>query len=45
MHKPGALNKADGLSRRIDHKEGVNDNNDDKIVLDPRKFFGISPVG
>jgi hypothetical protein len=45
MHKPGALNKADGLSRRIDHKEGVNDDNDDKIVLDPKKFFGISLVG
>jgi hypothetical protein len=45
MHKPGALNKADGLSRRIDHKEGVNDDNDDKIVLDRKKFFGISPVG
>jgi hypothetical protein len=45
MHKPGALNKADGLSRRIDHKEGVNDDNEDKIVLDPKKFFRAAAVG
>jgi hypothetical protein len=45
MHKPGALNKADGLSRRIDHKEGVNDDNEDKIVLDPKKFFRATAVG
>jgi hypothetical protein len=45
MHKTGALNKADGLSRRIDHKEGVNDDNEDKIVLDPKKFFRASAVG
>jgi hypothetical protein len=45
MHKPGALNKAGGLSRRIDHKEGVNDGNEDKIVLDSKKFFRASAVG
>jgi hypothetical protein len=45
MHKPGALNKADGLSKRIDHKEGMNDDNEDKIILDPKKFFRALAVG
>jgi hypothetical protein len=38
VHKPGARNKADGLSWRVDHKEGVKDDNMDSIVLPPEKF-------
>jgi hypothetical protein len=38
IHKPGAKNKADGLSQRVDHKEGVKDDNKDSIVLPPKKF-------
>jgi hypothetical protein len=38
IHKPGAKNKADGLSWRVDHKEGVKDDNKDSVVLPPEKF-------
>jgi hypothetical protein len=38
IHKPGAKNKADSLSRRVDHKEGVKDDNKDSVVLPPEKF-------
>lgn len=37
-HKPGTTNKADGLSRRIDHKEGMENDNTEQVVL-PEKFF------
>lgn len=39
IHKPGITNKADGLSRRIDHKEGVENDNIDQIILTNDKFF------
>ena len=39
-HKPGTQNHSDPLSRRADHKEGVEDDNTDRVLLDP-KFFRI----
>jgi hypothetical protein len=33
IHKPGKSNKVDSLSWRIDHKEGVENNNLDRILL------------
>jgi hypothetical protein len=33
IHKPGKTNKVDGLSWRIDHKEGVENNNLDRILF------------
>lgn len=39
IHKSGVSNRADGLSRRIDHKEGVEHDNKDCIVLPSDKFF------
>jgi hypothetical protein len=45
IHKPGALNKADGLSRRIDHKEGVEHDNENQIVLTLDKFLRQPTVG
>jgi hypothetical protein len=38
IHKLGKTNKVDGLSRRIDHKEGVENNNLDRILLPDRLF-------
>jgi hypothetical protein len=38
IHKPGKTNKVDGLSRRIDHKEGVENDNLDRILLPDRLF-------
>ena len=38
IHKPGKTNKVDGLSRRIDHKEGVENDNLDRILL-PDSLF------
>jgi hypothetical protein len=37
-HKPGKLNKVDGLSRRSDHKEGVNQDNMDRVLLPDQLF-------
>jgi hypothetical protein len=45
IHKPGALNKANGLSRRIDHKEGVEHDNENQIVLTSDKFLRQPTVG
>lgn len=39
IHKPGVLNKADGLSRRIDHKGEVKMDNQDQVVIKGDKFF------
>ena len=43
LHKPGAYNKADPLSRRTDHKEGVEHDNGDHVLLDI-KFLTIKAV-
>ena len=41
IHKPGAsMGKADALSRRPDHKEGVENDNDEQMLLKP-EFFAI----
>ena len=41
IHKPGALmGKADALSRRPDHKEEVENDNDEQTLLKP-EFFVI----
>lgn len=40
LHKPGSLNKADPLSRRPDHRIGVENDNTNRILLDPT-FFRI----
>ena len=41
VNKPGAsMGKADALSRRPDHKEGVEQDNSDVVLLKP-KFFAI----
>jgi hypothetical protein len=44
-HKPGALNKADGLSRRIDFKEGVELDNTNQILFGAEKFIHYNPFG
>ncbi len=52
VHKPGISNRSDAISRRPDHREGVEDNNADCVLLDP-KFFriystrpgGVNPIG
>ena len=38
IHKPGTSNRSDPLSRRPDHKEGVENNNADRVLLDPVYF-------
>ncbi|THH07173.1 hypothetical protein EW145_g3557 [Phellinidium pouzarii] len=39
IHKPGSsMSKVDLLSRRVDHKEGVEDDNKDVILLKPELF-------
>jgi hypothetical protein len=45
IHKPGITNKADGLSRCIDHKEGVEHDNKDQIVLPSEKFLNQPVTG
>src|SRR5271168_1993349 len=40
-HKPGKTNKADGLSRRIDHREGVESDNQEQTLL-PGHLFSKS---
>ena len=40
VHKPGISNRSDAMSRRPDHREGVEDDNSDRVLLDP-KFFRI----
>jgi hypothetical protein len=37
--KPGKYNKADGLSRRPDYKEGIASENVECILLTPEKFL------
>jgi RNase H-like domain found in reverse transcriptase/Integrase zinc binding domain len=39
-HHPGTHNKSDALSRRLDHKEGMEHDNEDRVLLD-QKFFAI----
>jgi transposase InsO family protein len=36
IHKPGAYNRADPLSRRTDHKEGIEHDNGDRVLLDTK---------
>ena len=43
VHKPGTHNKADGLSRRPDHKEGIEHDNGDRVLLDT-KFLAIKAI-
>ncbi len=43
LHKPGAYNKADALSRRPDHKEGIEHDNGDRVLLD-NKILAIKAV-
>ena len=41
IHKPGNMNKADALSRRPDHKEGMpSEGGETRILLDS-KFFSV----
>ena len=40
IHKPGAYNKADALSRRTDHKEGMPPADETRVLL-TSKFFSI----
>ena len=37
--KPGKFNKADGLSRRPDYKEGIASENAERVLLAPEKFL------
>jgi hypothetical protein len=37
--KPGKYNKANGLSRRPDYKEGIASENAKRILLTPKKFL------
>jgi hypothetical protein len=37
--KPGKYNKADGLSRRPDYKEGIASKNAKRVLLTPEKFL------
>jgi hypothetical protein len=37
--KPGKYNKADGLSRRPDYKEGIASENAERVLLTPEKFL------
>ena len=37
--KPGKYNKADGLSRCSDYKEGIASENSERILLSPKKFL------
>jgi hypothetical protein len=45
IHKPGVKNKADGLSRRIDHKKGAKEDNENQIVLAPQWFIISEGLG
>ena len=38
IHKPGAYNKADALSRRPDLKEGMGHDNEERVLLDTKIF-------
>jgi hypothetical protein len=40
IHKPGAFNKADTLSRRPDHKEGMPPSDEQRVLL-TSKFFSV----
>jgi transposase InsO family protein len=37
-HHPGTHNKSDALSRRPDHREGVEHDNEERVLLDPKSF-------
>jgi hypothetical protein len=37
--KPGKYNKANGLSRRPDYKEGIASENAERVLLTPKKFL------
>ncbi len=37
-YKPGTSNHSDALSRCADHKEGVEEDNSNQVLLDPRFF-------
>jgi hypothetical protein len=37
--KPGKYNKANGLSRRPDYKEGIASKNAERVLLTPKKFL------
>jgi hypothetical protein len=39
ISKPGKYNKADGLSRRPDYKEGIASKNAKHVLLTPEKFL------
>jgi hypothetical protein len=43
IHKPGAFNKADALSRRPDHKEGMPPVDEKRVLLDT-KFFMVRAI-
>jgi hypothetical protein len=45
IHKLGVKNKADGLSRRIDHKKGAKEDNENQIVLAPEWFIIPEGIG
>ena len=40
IHKPGSQNKADALSQRPDHSEGMELDNEQQVLLDT-KFFAL----
>ncbi|TFY50672.1 hypothetical protein EVG20_g11391 [Dentipellis fragilis] len=40
VHKPGIHHRPDPMSRRPDHREGVEDDNTERVLLDP-KFFQV----
>ena len=41
IHKPGNMNKADALSRRPDHKEGMPSEGGEARILLDSKFFSV----
>lgn len=42
IYRPGKTQKADGLSRRADHKEGVENDNSDRILIPIERFSSLS---
>jgi len=43
IHKPGIQNKSDALSQHPDHKKGIADNDEKRMLLD-MKIFSISVI-
>jgi len=43
IHKPGIQNKSDALSRHPDHKKGIADDDEKRVLLDT-KFFLINAI-